>query len=286
MTGTVRKLRSRNPYREVLRTYRRWRFFGVVVSIVPTPGLFLALHEHASRIADFVPVIFAAMPFSSLLASHLRELLGSPRARVTPGLCRAHFVVAGTWIALLAVFVPFVVSLFLVERGDTRFAIVAMCFATFAVGCFLWQTPGLSLLLISLYFLIDKSYYLHFTRSLSWFDSVVLFAVSLLFSIGAGIRLARFDAQNTVSLERRLLRTAGRFTAQMTYLVRLQSNRRALAVRRALSRPGGAVDVDGGTGGPTSARGGPVAPYAVNPFAVCGCHAHGSAGACPPNLRQ
>ena len=102
--------RSRNPYREVLRTYCRWRFFWVAVLIVPQFGLSLTLHAHVLRIMDFVPAIFIAIPLSSVLASHLRELLGSPRARVTPGLCRAHFVVAGAWIALFAVFVPFVFS--------------------------------------------------------------------------------------------------------------------------------------------------------------------------------
>jgi hypothetical protein len=242
MTGTLRRRRSRNPYREVLLTYCRWRFVWVAVFFLPA----LTLQGSPSRLADFFPIVFPAMGVSGQLLSHLAQFFGSPRGRLTPGLGRAHFVVAGAWIAIFAVLVPFEFSLLLVDGGGQRFTIVAVSFASVALFCLFMQNSGLRWLLFGLVFLLDKLGHIPIDRSLSWFESVGLCGLGVLSLIGAAVKISHFDAENTVSTERWLLQRAVRLIARTVYFVRLQFNRRVFAVGRASAGRGSRVDVDGG----------------------------------------
>ncbi len=96
----------RNPYREVLRSYwdspgagmaiAVWIIFLFIVFI-----MFIALTVAAppkggprlAMLAVFYPCFSAMMSF--LLILHLKEMLGSPRSRLMPGLHRAHLLVGG-----------------------------------------------------------------------------------------------------------------------------------------------------------------------------------------------
>ena len=127
MMGTVRKRRSRNSYREVLLTYCRGRF--LLNAVVCVPFYALTLQESFARLRDFAIVGFGAIVFPMLLSMHLKEMFSTSRARLTPGLYRAHFIVAAAWILVFAAFLPIGLSFFMLDGGGQRFARVAVCCA-------------------------------------------------------------------------------------------------------------------------------------------------------------
>jgi hypothetical protein len=182
------------------------------------------------------------MSIAGVLLSHLAPLLGSARGRLTPGLLRAHFVVAGAWIATFVLFVPFLLSLYFVETNGQRLTIVAVCFATVALFCFVVQTFAVVLVLIGLAFSIETLGLVQVTRPLSAFESAALFAVAALSLIGAALRIAHSDAEETMSTEGGLPQQAGRLTGQLIQFARQLARRATDAIQQL----GAAIPIDQG----------------------------------------
>jgi hypothetical protein len=130
----------RSRYREALRTY--WRFPLILQAIaavitVPVAGMILA--NEWPRVGNAVPLVFALPWFASYLSKHLKEMLGSPRSRVTPDLHRTHLVIAAAITAVLAVVIPLLVSLVACGFRGPHLTIVAIALAAFVIPAFVAQ---------------------------------------------------------------------------------------------------------------------------------------------------
>jgi hypothetical protein len=140
----------RSRYRAALSTYLRWplilvAFFEAMIALM---AVFWLASGPPSRITFEGVVAFALclVYLGIVVAEHLKEVLATPRSRVTPGLHTTHLLVAGAMTAVVGVGLPCLIAGFTVGLGERGLAVVAVTLAALTVPAMLSQCPRPGLL--------------------------------------------------------------------------------------------------------------------------------------------
>jgi hypothetical protein len=209
---------KRNPYYGVLLSYCRWRYFfgGFLV-------LFTAFVVHSAREDrfDILEALFPLCVTPALLIGHLREMLEPDRSRLTPGLRRAHLVMAGFFAAIFGGTTLVATSLITFGANGPHLAVISVALTAFAIVCLLLQAratlPLILLLIIRPYRpSIDR----HFILTLPPALSCLMLASSIALLIAVGLRFTRFEQETSKTWEQRMLHSAGRLFARALWRVR------------------------------------------------------------------
>ena len=203
----------RNRYRAALRTSWRWNlasqaFVLALLTCVVGPAV---VRGEVPWAAELIFLFICGIR----MAEHLKEMLGSERSGVTPGLHRTHLVIAGALTATFGLVLPGAVA-WMAGRGDDRaLAFVAVTFAAIVIPTCLSKFKFLNVLIWILFasacFLVVANPFelnLHLTKT----GSAVLFAVSLGCVIDLAIRFARMRGETPGDSKRVVGRTL--FTAR------------------------------------------------------------------------
>jgi hypothetical protein len=143
------KRRLRNPYRAAMSTYLRWPLILLaILTAISALIAVLLLAIERPRVITFA----AAFPFGLWLAclgivltEHLKEMLGSPRSHVTPGLREAHLFIAGGIAAVVGFVVPCLMAGLTVGLVECGLAVVSVAFAALTVPAMLSQYARLGM---------------------------------------------------------------------------------------------------------------------------------------------
>jgi hypothetical protein len=205
----------RNRYRAALRTYLRWPLvlIAIVAVILALIASLLLAFERPDRItfAATFPFAFWLACLGVAGAEHLREMLGSPRSRVLPGLYETHLVVAGAMTAIVGFVVPCLMAGLTVGLGECGLALVAVTLAALTVPPMLMQRPfagalvwivWLPIWLVELVF--PQSEFLAETP-VSLLSSLALLAASLVSALALAIHFLEFREETPGSSRRGLL---------------------------------------------------------------------------------
>ncbi|HEX4072508.1 MAG TPA: hypothetical protein VHX68_15110, partial [Planctomycetaceae bacterium] len=135
----------RNRYREALSTYLRWPLILLAIltaTLALIAALLLAIERPRRITFDGVfPFGFWLACLGITAAEHLREMLGSPRSRVTPGLRETHLLVAGAMTAIVGFVAPCLIGGLTVGLGERGLAVAAVTLAALTVPAMLSQRP-------------------------------------------------------------------------------------------------------------------------------------------------
>jgi hypothetical protein len=205
----------RNPYFEVLRSYVRWRFIAIAIGVPALTAMQIA--SSARGVLDVVGLLLPFWILAKPLVSHLQAMFSSPRAHLTPGLYRAHFVVAGLFAGLFVALVPSGLAWAILGADGPHLSIVAEALATFAVACFCCQSPrGLStVVFMALWWMFLEPPGRIVAVSLSLITSLLLLASSLLALMVVAVRLT--SVSEAAGSDRSALELAGRVVARVTF---------------------------------------------------------------------
>ena len=205
----------RNPYFEVLRSYARWRFIAIAIGVPAMTAMHMA--HRARDVADAFGLLVPFWILASPLISHLKEMLSGPRSRLTPRHVQAHFVVAGLFAGLFVGLIPLGLSWAFLGPDGPHLSIVAETFATFAVACFVCQSPrGLSTLaFIALWWTCLELSGGIVTVSLSIVPALLLLAGSLLVLMVVAVRFT--SASEVAGGDRSALELTGRVAARVIF---------------------------------------------------------------------
>jgi hypothetical protein len=220
---------KRNPYYGVLLSYCRWRYFfgGFVV-------LFTAFVVHSAREDrfDILEPLFPLCVTPLLLINHLREMLEPDRSRLTPGVRRAHLVMAGFFAAIFGGTILVATSLITFGANGPHLAVIAMALTAFAIVCLFLQAratlPLVLLLMIHPYLPgIDRNFIL----TLPLAQSCLMLASAIALLIAVGLRFTRFEQETSKTWEQRMLHSAGRLFARALWRIRGRPQDEFLAQR-------------------------------------------------------
>jgi hypothetical protein len=206
----------RNPYFEVLRSYLRWRFIAIAIGVPALTAMQIA--SSARGVLDLVGLLLPFWILAKPLVSHLQAMFSSPRAHLTPGLYRAHFVVAGLFAGLFVALIPSGLAWAILGADGPHLSIVAEALATFAVACFCCQSPrGLSTLVFVAYvwLAVFRSYGRAVSFSLNMIPALLLLASSLLALMVVAVRLT--SVREAAGRDRSPLELAGRVAARVIF---------------------------------------------------------------------
>jgi hypothetical protein len=206
----------RNRYFAASSTYLRARWLLDVV-IVPLMT-FASLESGVLRWQSLFLLVAANGLFGAHIALHLREIIGSPRGRLTPRTNSAHFVVAFGWMTAFSVVLPLCCSLVQLGTFGPHLTVVATALASFAFGCVAAATPGgpwSSLGFVG--FVLIQRFGFDSSVSLSNVELLLLLTGATTLLACAALRISKHDVDATQSFENRLLRRAGRITALAGY---------------------------------------------------------------------
>jgi hypothetical protein len=193
---------ARSPYREVLETYLRRELVAPML-VVGMMDLFLlilgAASENGRDSAGVALMSVAQSGFMGMLLNgHLTEMLGSPRSRVTPGLHRAHLLVAGAIVVVFAVLIPLATSLSILGLESPNLAIVAIACVTCSAPALLDVLPftqALSWLLFGWIFFLGGSGWIANRWPPSTTDSLLLLGFSVICMAVLAVRYSRFHEE-------------------------------------------------------------------------------------------
>jgi hypothetical protein len=228
----------RNRYVAAFSTYLRPRWL-LVLGVVTVWTL--ASLEVGGRVEVF-PMMLVNMGLGCQIVLHLKEMIGSPRARVTPHSHSTHFVVAAAWLVVFAVIIPLAFSLARHGLFGPHLTYITLSLISFAIAGFFMTVPALPgwlsvLLWIALYEKLKISkldiseLVIGIPGPLSVIESLLLVVAATVFLTVTAERLTKFDAE-APSFDDRLLRRAGRFAAIGRYWAWVFAQKCGIAVRR------------------------------------------------------
>ncbi len=204
--------RRRNPYFEVLRSYVRWRFIAIAIGVPAITAM-----QMAHRARDVAVLLVPFWILASPLISHLKEMLSGPRSRLTPRHVAAHFVVAGLFAGLFVGLIPLGLTWAFLGPDGPHLSIVAETFATFAVACFVCQSPrGLStVVFMAAWWMFFEPPGRIVTVSLSMIAALLLLASSLLVLMVVAVRFT--SVSEVAGSDRSALELTGRVVARVIF---------------------------------------------------------------------
>jgi len=238
----------RNRYVAAFSTYWRPKWLLVVAVVA---WWTLTSLEVGGRV-EFFPMMIVNMGLGCQIVLHLKEMIGSARARVTPHSHSTHFVVASAWLVVFAVVIPLAFSWARHGLFGPHLTYITLSLISFAIAGFVTTVPafpGWFFVLLSLV-LYEK---LGFSKveidipgPLSVIESLLLVAAATALLTVTADRLTKFDAE-APSSDVQLLRRAGRFAAIGRYWGWVFAQKCGNAVRRFARRRQAKRALDVGT---------------------------------------